>query len=188
MFKREDFWPFMFGVFILGGLLVIPAIWSQFSDIPLDRLVLGSVLGCFIFAYAHDRDGGFSVLRLIVGYAIVFVLLMKGAAKGGLEPIMIPGGALGFLVMAACGWVGILFGRAMGLGGAPIAAGDEHEEAAEDGSDLEPVSAEDLCADCHSLLALDGPAIESEGRFFCAEACRDSWTFKSFAGLEPAGG
>lgn len=115
MFKREDYWPYMFGVFILGGLIALPAIYSNFIEVPLERLLAGCMMGCMLFAFAHTRDGNFSFGRLVGGVVVIMLLMLRFAGESDGKGGVIPGGLLGFAVMGACGWVGIGLGRATGI-------------------------------------------------------------------------
>jgi hypothetical protein len=107
----------MFGIFVFAGLVAVPLIWGQFTNLPYDRLVAGSLVGCAVFAYAHTRDGKFSVSRFIVGFGFVFLMSLRITARSGGLGGFIPGGFLGFLVMSGCGWLGIWIARALGFSG-----------------------------------------------------------------------
>ncbi len=115
MFRREDYWPFMFGVFVLGGLVAVPLIWSLFVDLPFKGLVASSLVGCFVFAYAHTRDGQFSVRRFIVGFGLALLITLRVTARSGGIGAFIPGGVLGILVMEGCGWLAIGIARVTGV-------------------------------------------------------------------------
>jgi MFS family permease len=115
MFRREDYWPYMFGIFVFAGLVAVPIIWGQFIDLPYGRLVAGSLVGCFVFAYAHKRDGQFSFGRFIIGFGFVFLMSMRFSVQSGGIGGFIPGGVLGFLVMGGGGWLGIGIARVTGI-------------------------------------------------------------------------
>jgi len=137
MFRREDYWPYMFGVFVFAGVIALPTIYSNFIDLPFDRLLAGCLLGCFLFAFAHTRDGQFSFGRFIGGVALMVLALMRTAGKSDGQGGVIPGGLLGFAVMAAAGWFGIAIGRATGISKA-LKSGDsrtivKHGQSAEVG-------------------------------------------------------
>jgi hypothetical protein len=106
----------MFGVFVFGGLIAVPIIWGYFNDLPYERQVALSLVGCFVFAYAHTRNGAFSFGRFIVAFGFVLLLTLRAAAQhpGGVEAV-IPAGILGFLVMGGCGWIGVGISRAVGI-------------------------------------------------------------------------
>ncbi len=115
MFRREDYWPYLFGVFVFAGLLAVPVIWSLFIDLTYGRLVAGSLVGCAVFAYAHTKDGQFSLGSFIVGYAVVLLMSLRVAAQSGTGVGIVPGGLLGLLLMTGGGWLGIGLGRATGV-------------------------------------------------------------------------
>lgn len=115
MFHREDYWPYLFGVFVFGGLIAVPAVWSQFIDLSFGRLVAGSLVACAVFAYAHTEDGQFSFSSFFIGYALTLLISLRVAAQSDIGGGVIPGGLLGFLIMSGCGWLGIGLGRATGI-------------------------------------------------------------------------
>jgi hypothetical protein len=110
MFNREDYFPYMFGVFVFAGLIAIPVIFGQFIELPLGRLIGGSVVGCFIFAQAHTRTGEFLFGRFTIGVVVGLLLTMN---SGGAS--YLPGGVLGFAMMAGGGWLGVWLGRFLGI-------------------------------------------------------------------------
>lgn len=98
----------------MGGLACIPILWGHFTGMGYARAIIPSLVSCAIFLYAHDKRGNFSVVKLLVGYLIVFMSLMRVMGKlgpGGGKPFFVAGGFLGFVVMFACGWAGIAVGR-----------------------------------------------------------------------------
>ena len=127
MFRKEEYGPYMIGVFILGGLIAVPLIWSYFVDLPYEKLVLGSLLGCGIFAFAHTRDGDFSLLRFFGAFAFVFLMSLKISVQAGGTGPFVPGGLLGFFVMAACGHAGVGISRLLSPE-RPTEADEERED------------------------------------------------------------
>jgi hypothetical protein len=114
MFEERDYFPFVFGVMVLGGLVCVPALWGLFTGMGYAKAIFPSLVSCGIFLYAHDKRGNFSVVKLLVGYAIVFMSLMRVMTQlgpNGVKPFFVAGGFLGFVVMFACGWAGIALGR-----------------------------------------------------------------------------
>lgn len=114
IFEERDFFPFVLGVLVLGGLVCVPVLWGLFSGMGYAQAIFPSLVSCGIFIYAHDKRGNFSVVKLLVGYAIVFLSLMRVMAQlgpNGGKPFFVAGGFLGFVVMFACGWAGIAAGR-----------------------------------------------------------------------------
>lgn len=118
LFRNEDYWPYLFGIFVFAGLLAIPIIWGQILDQAYERLVFGSLVGCGVFAYAHSREGQFLFGRFIAGFALVFLISMRVAAQSAGGIGFIPGGFLGFIVMSGGGWLGIGIARVTGIAAA----------------------------------------------------------------------
>jgi len=110
MFEERDYIPFVLGVLILGGLVLVPVLWGQINQLDYARSIFPSLLSCGIFLYAHDKRGNFSISKFLVGYLIVFMAILRAVARtgpGGGKPFFIAGGVLGFVVLFACGWAGI---------------------------------------------------------------------------------
>lgn len=110
MFEERDYIPFVLGVLILGGLVLVPLLWGQINRLNYAWSIFPSLLSCGIFLYAHDRRGNFSVAKFLAGYLIVFMAILRAVARpgsGGGKPFFIAGGFLGFVVLFACGWAGI---------------------------------------------------------------------------------
>lgn len=112
MFRKSDYIPFALGIFILGGLFFVPLIWSKLNHIDFEDAIFPSIFSCLVFFIAHDNRGNFSLGRFIMGLIIVYFMLMRTAMKYGSGSTMfLAGGFLGYLVMFACGWGGIMLGR-----------------------------------------------------------------------------
>ena len=112
MFNREDYYPYMFGVFVFAGLMAVPAIWGLFIELPFYRLIGGSLVGCFIFAQAHTRTGEFLFGRFVVGAGVGVLITLKASIT---SDAYLPGGLLGFAIMAGGGWLGLWLGRSTGI-------------------------------------------------------------------------
>lgn len=115
LFREEDYWPYMLGVFVFAGLFFLPLIWGQFIYLSYLRLVAGSLIGCFVFAFAHKKDGQFSIWRFVGGLVFVSVMALKVSLSSGGFNGVIPGGLIGFLLMAGCGLLGIRIARLTGI-------------------------------------------------------------------------
>ncbi|MCB9720114.1 MAG: hypothetical protein H6756_04500 [Candidatus Omnitrophica bacterium] len=110
VFEERDFIPYICGVMLLGGCLIVPVIWGMFLDLSYEKSLFPSILSCGVFALSHTKKGNFLFGRFIVLNLYVFFTIMRTAAKygsGGGKPMFMAGGALGFIVMAVCGWAGI---------------------------------------------------------------------------------
>lgn len=110
MFEKADFIPYVCGVMILGGFIIVPIVWGNFMDLSFEKSLFPSLLSCGVFAASHSKTGNFHFGRFIFLNIYVFFMIMRTMAKygsGGGKPMFMAGGLLGFLVMAACGWAGI---------------------------------------------------------------------------------
>jgi len=115
VFRREDYWSFVLGIFVLGGLLLFPLGLRLEFGFSYYRGLVASFLVCGAIAYAHRRDGGFSFGRLILGVTIAHLVLLYFSLASGEFRIVVPGGVIGFLIAEGCGWIGIAIGRTTGL-------------------------------------------------------------------------
>lgn len=112
MFRKSDYIPFGLGIFIFGGLFFVPLIWSKFNHIDFEDAILPSIVSCLVFFIAHDNRGNFSLGRFIMGFVFVYFTIMRTSMKyGSGSKMFLAGGFLGYLVMFACGWAGIMLGR-----------------------------------------------------------------------------
>jgi hypothetical protein len=114
MFEKEDFIPFIAGVMVFAGLLVVPIVWGQLTGISYAQAIVPSLVSCCIFVYAHDERGNFSFGKFLIGFLFLFLAMMRATAKyghGGARPMFFAGGILGYVVMLACGWAGIAVAR-----------------------------------------------------------------------------
>lgn len=127
MFNREDYWPYVFGVFLFAGLLVIPFVYAEyvlpgmeepFRSIPRRHVFIGSFVACGLFTFSHTRMGEVSLARLIGGVliAVLVYLRFQGANLFFRENIIfVPVGLLGLALMAGGGWLGIGIARVTGI-------------------------------------------------------------------------
>jgi hypothetical protein len=112
MFRKSDYIPFGLGIFIFGGLFLVPLFWSKFNHIDFEDAILPSIISCLVFFIAHDNRGNFSFGRFIMGFVFVYFTIMRTSMKyGSGSKMFLAGGFLGYLVMFACGWAGIMLGR-----------------------------------------------------------------------------
>jgi hypothetical protein len=114
MFKEEDFIPYVAGIMVLGGLVCVPILWSNFMQIDYLRAIVSSLVSCGIFAYAHDKRGNFSVMKFLTALVSMVLIVMRTIAQNspdGGQPMFMAGGLVGFAVMFGCGWAGIAIGR-----------------------------------------------------------------------------
>lgn len=114
MFRKSDYIPFSLGIFIFGGLFLVPLIWSKLNHIDFEDAIFPSIFSCLVFFIAHDNRGNFSFGRFIMGFIIVYFSIFRTFAKygrGGGQNLFLAGGFLGYLVMFGCGWAGIMLGR-----------------------------------------------------------------------------
>lgn len=112
IFEEKDFIPYVCGVMILGGVVVVPVMWGGLSHLDYGESLFPALLSCGIFAASHDKRGNFLFGRFLMIMAFTFMIIMRSALQyGGGKPIFLAGGILGFLVMFGCGWAGIMVGR-----------------------------------------------------------------------------
>ena len=114
LFKHEDYWPFMFGLFVFGGFSLVPVIWSRFGSGTYWETLPGALLGCGVFAYSLGRHGEFMIGRFILAMGLAYFLVFHIHAVHG-AGLGVPGGILGLLVMSASGWLGIGLSRWTGF-------------------------------------------------------------------------
>lgn len=111
IFEERDFIPFVIGIMLLGGLLVVPVLWGQFSHLEYKDALFPSLLSCGIFAFSHDKRGNFLWGRFIMLLAVIVVTAMRSSLRYGGRPMFLAGGILGYVVMFGCGWIGIALAR-----------------------------------------------------------------------------
>ena len=114
LFKESDYTPFMLGVFIVGGLLVIPLIWGLRVGLEYFAALTWSIASCVVFLIAFRRNGTISWVRAIPVIAAILIAARFYAQSTG-KPAFVAGGALGFLAIMICGYIGIGLGRLTGL-------------------------------------------------------------------------
>lgn len=127
MFRRENYWPFIIGSLILGGLLVIPFLWPAATKLafPSQPAMSGTVLysaslgTCIVFVCSFTRNLDFSFIRFALALGVMVFLVFRQAQAGGPGQVYyLPGGIIGFAAMAASGICGIMVARLIGLGNA----------------------------------------------------------------------
>ncbi len=112
MFRKNDHIPFLCGIFILGGLVVVPIVWGMMLKASYMQALFPSLVSCGIFAFAHDQRGNFSILRLLGAMVVGFLIMTRmGDLIGG--SFFLAGGLLGYILLSLCGWAGIGIGRSL---------------------------------------------------------------------------
>lgn len=113
MFEEKDYVPFVLGVMLLAGLVCVPILWGQFTDLEFEKSIIPSLISCGIFVYAHDNRGNFSIMKFLIGMVFVFMIVIRALAQstGNTKPMFFAGGIVGYIIMFACGWAGIAFAR-----------------------------------------------------------------------------
>lgn len=130
LFDAADYVPFMVGMFVAGGLLVVPLLWGSSVGLGYFGVVPWSLGACIVFFVAFRRDGAISWLRcalvvVVVGVWVAllnylaaettpvfgaWVRLQNYVASEG-NPALSVAGMLAVFVVFACGYVGIGVGR-----------------------------------------------------------------------------
>lgn len=113
MYRKPDFIPYIVGTLVFGGLGVVPVVYAQITGLSYQQSLVPALVSCVVFLFAHDERGNFSIWRLVAGMAVLYLTAARAAAQGGGQPFFIAGGVLGFILMAASGWLGIAIGRAV---------------------------------------------------------------------------
>lgn len=117
IFKKTEYTSFMFGVFILGGILVVPWLWGfgvLLTYIGLRYIYifpLSLILCVFIFI-AFRRNGTISWIRAIPTGLIVFIIVppfIMDLTKRTIPPVSDV--ILGFAILILCGRLGVIFTR-----------------------------------------------------------------------------
>lgn len=119
-FKDKDFWPYIWGVFQFGALIVVPMIASQHYE----QNLFASIFCAWIFVQGTKKNGLFHWVWYLI-WLFVFVCILIGAwLWGDLSKGMFGGGevvvewltfalyhvVIGFPIMFVCGWIGIMIG------------------------------------------------------------------------------
>ncbi|TES86790.1 MAG: hypothetical protein E3J89_01930 [Candidatus Aminicenantes bacterium] len=110
MFKDSDYTPFMLGVFIIGGLLVIPFTWGLGVGMGYFATLPWSIGSCIMYLIAFRRNGTISWGRAIPAIVTILIAARVYAQNTG-KPTFAAGGILGLIVIIACGYTGIAIGR-----------------------------------------------------------------------------
>lgn len=114
MFAESDYGRFMAGVFVVGGLVVLPLTYGQAVGLGYLASLPWSLASCAVFLIAFRRNGTISWARTIPAIiAIVVAGNVYNQATG--NPAFGAGGMLGFLLVMICGYIGIGIGRLLGL-------------------------------------------------------------------------
>ena len=111
IFKKENYTSFMLGVFVLGGLLVVPLLWSfllglRYVDMFLKPYVVFSLMLCVCVLIVFRRDGTTSWLRIIPAIIIGIIVGSAVAAASG-KLVFGSSTIIGFLILILCGRVGV---------------------------------------------------------------------------------
>lgn len=121
LFRYEDYWPYISGVFVFGGLTAVPFSLMGLCDIePYYAFVLG-LLGSCVLVYSHTHYGRFKIERFLLGVFVVLNASFRAAdvaifgAGYTFFLIVILLAVSGLIFMEICGWIGILIGRATGI-------------------------------------------------------------------------
>ena len=115
MFKEADYAAFMAGVFVVGGLIVLPLTYGQAVGLRYLAALPWSLGSCVVFLIAFRRDGSISWGRAIPAIIAIMVAGTVYNQSTG-KPAFGAGGMLGFLLVMVCGYIGIGIGRLFGTG------------------------------------------------------------------------
>lgn len=113
-FPQDDFVPYLIGVMVLAGFLIIPVLWGSFMGIPYTQALFSSVLSCILFCISHNKQGQFQWAKFVMLYLFAFFSILRSTLEHGYaRPMFLAGGFLGMMVMFGCGWAGIGIARWM---------------------------------------------------------------------------
>ncbi len=110
MFQETDYLFFVLGIFIIGGLLLLPLTYGYQLNMPYLEALPWSFLSAAVFLIAFRKDGTFSIGRAIPAIAGAVIGVQIYASKTG-KAAFAAGGFLGFIALGACGFAGIVLGR-----------------------------------------------------------------------------
>ncbi|MBN1263019.1 MAG: hypothetical protein JW991_01555 [Candidatus Pacebacteria bacterium] len=123
LFKQADYLPFMLGIFIIGGLLVIPFFWGMVGlELSYLEAVPWSLASCVVFLIAFRRSGDISWARAIP--ALIGLMIIGETYSAMTEkPAFGAGGILGFFAVVICGYTGIGIGKLIRHRNRPVRIG-----------------------------------------------------------------
>ncbi len=136
--RSKDYWPFMFGVFVIAGLGATPFLLGLFIDKPRHELVPLSLIACFLFALIHSKNLEINFNRiLLMAIPLLFPVDSIKQITSGNDALMYPhntsgdnGGLLstvadkgelvtiaivGFIAMTVCGRLGVGIAKITGI-------------------------------------------------------------------------
>lgn len=106
IFKKENYISFIVGVFILGGLLVVPLLWWLMAGIDYIALIIFSLMLCVSVLILYRRDGTTSWMRAV--FSIIIAMIVASAVAAANEKLVfVSGTIIGFIVLILCGFIGI---------------------------------------------------------------------------------
>jgi len=100
----------MIGIFVLGGLLVIPFLWADQANLSYSEARPWSLASCFVFFIAFRRNGTISWGRAVIAIGTIVFFATNYSSTTG-KPSFAAGGFLGFIVLLVCGYLGIGIGK-----------------------------------------------------------------------------
>ena len=112
LFDEADYGPFMTGVFVLGGFLAIPILWSQPERIKMTygMAVPWAIGACVVFLLAFRRNGTVCWLRAVPAVAAMIVAEVL-FAKTDNTPALVSFAVFAVFTIMICGYIGIGIGR-----------------------------------------------------------------------------
>lgn len=112
MFKETDYVPFMFGVFLIGGLIGMPLTYGAGTGLGYFESLPWALASCGVFLIAFRRNGTISWGRAIPAIAAIIIGANIYNQSTG-KPAFAAGGLLGFLLVMVCGYIGLGIGRVL---------------------------------------------------------------------------
>jgi hypothetical protein len=110
MFGPSDYVSFMVSVFVLGGLIALPLIYGAAVGLDYESSMPWSAASCAAFSVALRRNGTISWARAAIAIVCLVLAAQIYTTSTG-APAFGAGGMFGFLILAACGYLGIMIDR-----------------------------------------------------------------------------
>ena len=88
MFKREDYWPYLAGVILFGGVVILPQLMKLnhvLREFDYLRRLSGGIAIAALFCWATNKSGQISYLKLILGFTFISLLVVAGGLQKGQE-------------------------------------------------------------------------------------------------------
>lgn len=111
LFSPSEYWPFMLGIFLLGGLILFPLIYGvMLLHMKYTEALEQSIFSCLLYLIAFRRNGTIAWTRFWIALIIIVINFIRFRTETG-SAVFIAVGFLGFLMAFLCGYAGIWVAR-----------------------------------------------------------------------------